>query len=421
MNDVAGFLAYLVLPLIGIVVWRLDDVRELALDGRIAIAGLTGALFTAIVMSAMSIAHVEWSRMKLVSVLAILVAISIRRVRFTRAHFAMSRWMIGVIAIFAIVVYACITARATIGDLLFFWGPKGVHFFRAGMIDVDYLRHPDHFLQHRDYPPLLPLLFAWSNTFSPSFSWWSAVLLSALCLAAIVAMIRAFSRDDLSALLAMSILAWCAVRPWIAGGADPLLLAFEVLAVCALVFARDAKSQVVLAMIGLGGAAVTKVEGASFVAAVMIAMVVHRIAWKRIVVIALAPLTLLGAWLVFLYRAELFDTYRGGAFTLQFLGGVLRATFAMASYDAYWIPWIAPLLLIFLGDPKRARIPLTIAAISFIATIAFYLKSPTDPTVFWIPTSAHRVLLTPLVMLLIAASAAHAPSLKDMPQTRSYL
>ncbi|HEX7828897.1 MAG TPA: hypothetical protein VF787_04550 [Thermoanaerobaculia bacterium] len=410
MTEAAGFLAYLLLPLAGLAIWRLDGVRRLAFDARIAIAGATGALVTAIVMSGFALAHVPWSRMRLLIAFAIVVAISVFVARFERnAASWRSPAMIGVVALFAIVVYAILTARATIGDLLFFWGPKGIHFFHSGTIDVDFLRNPDHFLQHRDYPPLLPLLFAWSNTFSRTFSWWAALLLSALCLGAIVAMIRAFARDNQAALLAMAILAWCFVRPWIAGGADPLLLLYETLAVCALVFVRDAKSQTILAAIGLGACAVTKVEGASFVAAVLLAMLIHRVSWKRIAIIALAPITLLGAWLAFIANAQLFDTYRGpGEFSLQFFGGVVKATFAMASYDAYWLPWIAPLVVIALGDVRRARLPLTIAAISFVVTIYVYLRSPSDPTVFWIPSSAHRVLLTPLLMVLIAAASAHS-------------
>lgn len=317
--------------------------------------------------------------------------------------------MAGVLVLLAITVYGLLTARETIGDLLYFWGPKGIHFYRAGAIDVDFLRNPDHFLQHRDYPPLLPLLFAWSNTISSSFSWWAALLLSALCLAAVVAMVRAFARDDLAALLVAAVLAWCFARPWIGGGADPLLLVYETLAVCALVFLREGRGQTILAAIGLGGAIVTKVEGASFVAAVALALLLHRVPWKRIAVMLLPAAVLLGAWLTFLVRAELLDTYRGpGQFSLQFFGGVMKGTFAQASYDAYWIPWIAPLVVVLLGDLRRARLPLTIAALSLGATLYVYLKSPSDPTAFWIPSSAHRVLLTPLLMLLIAAAAAHA-------------
>ncbi len=418
MTDVLGFVAWLLLPFIGLAIWRLEEVRQLALDGRVAIAGAAGALFTGIVMSAMAIVQLEWSRTRLVLALATLaflgfVAVS-RRPSTQRSEESRDnsrhRWAVGgVLVLFAITLYSVLTARATIGDLLFFWGPKGIHFFRAGTIDVHFLRNPDHFLQHRDYPPLLPLLLAWSNTLSRTFSWWAALLLSILCLAAIVAMVRAFSRDTLSALLTTSVLAWCFVRAWVGGGADPLLLVYEALAVCALVFVRDAKSQTILVAIGLGAAVVTKVEGASFLVAVVVAMLLHRVPWKRITVMLVPAGLLLGGWLTFIVRAQLLDTYRGpGEFSLQYFAAVMKGTFAQASYDAYWIPWIAPLIVLFLGDVRRARLPLTVAALTLGAALYIYLKSPSDPTVFWIPSSAHRVLLTPLLMLLIAAAAAHA-------------
>lgn len=412
MIDAAGFAAWLLLPLAGLALWRLRDVRSLALDGRIAIAGAAGALIVATVMSAMSAAGIGWTRARLVVVIAALACASLFAIRHVRREPAtpVNRAVLaGLLVLFAIFVYALLTARATIGDLLYFWGPKGVHFALAGTIDVDYLRNPDHFLQHRDYPPLLPLLFAWSTLFTGGFSWWAALLASGLCLAAVAAMIRSFARDDLAALLATAVLAWCLVRPWVAGGADPLLLVYETLAVCAATFVRDAKSQTILLAIGLGGAAVTKVEGASFVAAAVVAMLLGRVPWRRVAVALIAPSLLLGAWLLFLWRAELFDTYLGpGSMSLRYLVPVLRGVLREASYDACWIPWIAPLAIVFLGDWRRARLPLLVAAITLTMTVTFYLRSPSDPTIFWIPSSAPRVLLTPLAMLLIAAAAAHA-------------
>ena len=69
MTDVAGVLAYLLLPLAGIAVWRLESVRALALDGRLAIAGAAGAVFMTLVMAVMSSIGLEWSRTRLTIVL----------------------------------------------------------------------------------------------------------------------------------------------------------------------------------------------------------------------------------------------------------------------------------------------------------------------------------------------------------------
>ena len=101
------------------------------------------------------------------------------------------------------------------------------------------------------------------------------------------------------------------------------------------------------------------------------------------------------------------DAYEGsGALHLRYVWRVVPETLRMASYQAGWIPWIAPLIVIALGDLRRAVLPLTMAALTFGATIFFYLHGEEDPTSFWIRSSAPRVLLTPLLMLLIAAAAA---------------
>jgi hypothetical protein len=406
-------LAYLLLPLIGIAVWRLEGVRNLALDGRLAIAGAAGALITAAVMSAMALIGVEWSRTRLSIVLLPAIAAGLWKLHPRRSSPTSVRHFPAIAAmavLAALTAYGLLTARETTGDLLFFWGPKGVHFAHAGTIDVDYLRHPDNFMAHRDYPPLLPLLLAWSNIVSRKFSWWAAVLLSGLCLAGIAAVIRSCARDDLGALLAASILAWTFARARVAGGADPLLLFFEVVAVAALLFLRDRRSRTIIAAIGIAGAVTTKVEGASFAIAVILAMVIDRRPFRQIVAVIFPGALLLGGWLVFLIRAGLLDTYLGpGTFSLQYLRPMLRSVLEYAGYGALWIVWIAPLVVIGMGNVRRARLPLSIAALTLGATFYVYLKSPGDPSVFWIPSSASRVLLTPLAMLLVAAAAAHAP------------
>jgi len=412
MTDVLGFLAYLLLPLIGSAVWRLEGVRRLPLGGRLAVAGGAGALITALLMSVMALAGVSWSRTRLGIALLAIIAASLWKMPRRTAEPSMS-WrnpaMAGVLLLFALMGYGLLTARQTTGDLLFFWGPKGVHFYRAGTIDVGYLRDPNSFLTHRDYPPLLPLVYAWSNTLSRQFSWWAAVLFSGLCLAAVTLLVRACSRDDLLALLTASILAWGFTRAQVAGGADPLLLLFEAMTVAALLFLRDARSQTIVAAIGVAGAMMTKVEGASFAIAILVAMLVDRRPLKRIAAVLLPSVILLAGWLTFLVRNDLLDTYRGpGPMSFRYVREVFSTTWTSAGYDLYWLPWIAPLILLLLGQPRRARLPLVVAALSIAATLNYYLRSPIDPSLFWIPTSVHRVLLTPLLMLLFAAAAAQA-------------
>lgn len=412
MTDVLGFAAYLVLPLIGGVVWRLEGVRRMGLDGRLAIAGAAGAVMTAAVMTAMSVIGVEWSRTRLFLVLLplVVIAVAAMRVRYERS----TTWKpaiptIGILLILGITAYGLLTARETCGDLLFFWGSKGMHFFRSGSIDVHYLGDRNHYFSHADYPPLLPLLFAWSTTFSRQFSWWGALLLSGLCLTGIIAVIRAGTRDTLPALLGAAVLAYATAQAQTAGAADPLLLFFEAIAVGALLFISDKRTQTIIAAIGVIGAVATKVEGASFAVAVLLAMLIDRRTVKRSLAVVLPALLILGLWLWFVVSNGLLDTYRGnGEFSFRFLGTALREPLRIASYNAWWIPWIAPLIVVLLGDVRRARLPLSMVVLTLGATTFFYLKTSGDPT-YLIVTSASRVLLTPLLMLVLAAAAAHAP------------
>ncbi len=418
MTEVLGFTAWLMVPLVGLAVWHLADLRQLALDGRIAIAGVAGALVIATLMAVMALVGVEWSRTRLV--LALLIPVVIGSRALPRRSSMKLSWpspaLAGVVILLAITTYGLVTGRETSGDLLFFWGPKAVHFHHAGTIDVEYLRDPNNFLAHRDYPPLLPLLYAWSMTISRRFSWWSAVLSSGLCLAGIVAIVRTFARDNLAALMTASILAWCFTICHLAGGADPLLLLFEATAICAIVFLREGRTGTVLTAIALAGAVTIKVEGLNFAVAMFAVMVLDRRPLKRIAAVALPAVVFLGAWLLFVVRGGLLDTYRGaGAFTFAHFAKVVWSTLHAASYETYWLPWIAPLAVVLLGNIRRALLPLTAAILMAGATIFYYLHGPVDPSTFWIPASAPRVLLTPLVMLLIAAAAAHAPPLAGVP------
>mgnify|MGYP003575461354 CR=1 FL=1 len=417
MTDVLGFAAWLLLPLIGGVIWRLDGVRRLGLDARLAIAGATGAVITAAVMTVMSVVGIEWSRTRLFLVLLPLMIVALTALhhpepakRGEGSRNAMNLPLLGILILLALTAYGLLTARETCGDLLFFWGSKGMHFYRAGAIDVDYLRDPHHYLSHADYPPILPLLFAWSTMLSRQFSWWAALLLSGLCLTGIIAVIRGGTRDWLTALLGASVLTWAMTKAQTAGAADPLLLFFEAVAVGALLFIEDKRTQTIVAAIGVIGAIATKVEGTSFVIAVLLAMLIDRRGIKRSLAVVMPAFVILGLWLWFVVSNGLLDTYRGnGQLSFAFLGTALREPLRIASYGAWWVPWIAPLIVVLLGDFRRARLPLSIAVLTFGATIFFYLKTSGDPT-FLIITSASRVLLTPLLMLVLAAAAAHAPA-----------
>jgi hypothetical protein len=402
-----AFAAYLLLPLIGLAVWRLESVRRLDLPARIAVAFAAGALITGAVMTLMSIAHLRWSRTALVVILAVIALIGVRASRphwpgVSPGHVGRRAGRpavaAGTAALLILTLYGLLDARESCGDLHFFWGPKAVRFFREGGISLASMSER----MNPGYPPLLPLLYAWSHTLARQFSWFAAVASTALFLFGSVAIVRGTSGDDRGALLMAATLSYTFAVAFAAGGGEPPLVFFETLAIAAMTFI-DAP---VLVAMGLAGAAMLKIEGATFVIAVVIADLLVRRNLKRTLLIAAPAAALLAAWLGFVKYTGLFELYRGAGMPVYFaaLPATLLTIAKAASYDLWGLPWIVPIVLVALGKVRRAMLPLAIAVLTFGAAIFFYIHLP-DPT-WWILSSAPRVLLTPLTALLIAAVAA---------------
>ncbi|HEX9130503.1 MAG TPA: hypothetical protein VF850_15165 [Gemmatimonadaceae bacterium] len=411
MREVLGLVAYLTLPAIGFSVVRLREVRRMSLDGRLAAAAAAGALTVALVMSIMSLAGLTWS---LAHILPIFGAICLCSVVWVRAastsgtvHPETGLSALLTCGLLLLASYGALSARMTSGDMNFFWVPKAVAFVRARSIDVAFLRNPDYYLMHSDYPPLMPLIYAWTNIISIHFAWFAAVFASILCLAAIVAIIRASSRDATGTLLAAAVLTYAFGLNFVAGGADPLLLLFETLTLAALTFLQDGRSQIILVSVGLAGGVLTKVEGASFLVAVIVTLIFLRRGARSIAGMVLPSVVVLGAWIVFVWKHDLLDAYRigGKGLYLSALPETIILLVGHARFDALWLPWLAPLAMIAIGpNRRRAMVPLLVGALNAAAIVYFYLHDP-HPA-FWIASSANRTLLPPLLALCVAGAAS---------------
>jgi|GEM_PF-753325 len=421
----SAFIAYLLLPLAGIGIWRLDAVKKLDLGGRIAVAGAAGAAIVAAVLAALSIVSIGWSRSVVITIVIVIAATSIRlgarasrpplttlslredqRARCPRSQGrALSIAALIVIAI--LIIYGLLDARLSCGDLHFFWGPKAVRFYRDGGVTLGFLADPNTVRMNPGYPLLLPLIYVWSETIARQFSWFSAVLSTALFLFGSVALLRSTSRNDHAAVLMAATLAYGFAIADAAGAGEPPLIFFETLAIVAITFIRDRHAQIVLAALGLACAVMTKIEGATFAIAVVIALIVIRRTFKQTMLIAAPAALLLGAWLAFVRMHNLSEYYRGAAMPIYFAAvtKTLLTLAKAASYELYGLPWIVPIVLIAIAPNRRnAALPLLIALLTFGAAFFFYIHLP-DPT-WWILSSAPRVLLTPLTALVIASAAA---------------
>jgi hypothetical protein len=406
----SAFIAYLLFPIIGIGIWRLDAIRKLDLGGRIAIAGAAGIAIVAAVLAALSIVSIEWSRGVVLSILIVITAESIHfgRALPTRERQRIDRLAMAALVILAILfTYGLLDARLSCGDLHFFWGPKAVRFYRDGGVTLGFLADPNTARMNPGYPILLPLIYVWSETIARQFSWFSAILSTALFLFGSVALVRSTSRDDRGAVLMAATLVYAFAIADAAGAGEPPLIFFETLAIVAITFIRNPRAQIVLASLGLAGAVMTKIEGATFAIAVVIALLLVRRTFKRTMLIAAPAAILLSAWLAFVRMHNLSEYYRGAGMPIYFAAvtKTLMTLAKSASYELYGLPWIVPIVLIALAPNRRnAALPLLIAILTFAAAFFFYIHLP-DPT-WWILSSAPRVLLTPLTALLIASAAA---------------
>jgi hypothetical protein len=412
MTDVLGLLAWLLLPAIGIGVWRVSCVRPLPLTARLAIAMAAGSLLVALTMAAMSLLGIEWSRGKLLAVTILFIAAGATLVYRHREHVASvavtagpDRVAIAGIAVCLLLTfYGTITARESCGDLPFTWGPKAVRWVRAGGLDPGVLRTWPQLTV--DYPPLHTLLLAFTNTVASRFPWWAAILAGPLFLVATLAVIRAFSGDDAGTLLAAATLAWTFALAYPAGCAEPPLLLFETIAICALTFLDDPRAQTFLAALGAACAVFTKLEGTTFAIAVVLTILLVQRNLRRAVLVAVPAAALFAAWMAFVFRNDLLYMYRGARLPIYWsaLPVVIKTLGKVAAFQTWGLPWLVPLVLIALGNVRRAAVPLSIAALTLGATVYFYIHYP-DP-VWWIESSSPRVLLTPLLALVIAAIAS---------------
>jgi hypothetical protein len=261
---------------------------------------------------------------------------------------------------------------------------------------------------HPDYPPLLPLVYAWNSIVAHRFSYWGAILLTPFYLLATVLAFREFAAQKTKhaaayAMLLAALLAFGFASGRAAGGADPQLIMFEVIALSALTFA-DAR---LIAAIALAGAVLTKVEGAAFAAVLIVAYAITRRNLRAIATVAAPAIILLASWIAFAKTNGLLDSYARGGTPLQFdkLGLVLYVTSVEASYRAMYLPWLAALAPLFIARQwRRAALPLLVAGGALLYTIFFYLHQA--DTVWWIKASADRVLLTPLAAFVVASAAA---------------
>jgi hypothetical protein len=143
----------------------------------------------------------------------------------------------------------------------------------------------------------------------------------------------------------------------------------------------------------------------------LIALLLLRRGLVRTVATVAPGVLLLATWVTFCSMHKLLDSYAKAKQRADWsLAGIVAKNLVrMASYHAFYLPWLAALAPLAAGRVwRRAALPLLVAAGSFAYIFFFYLHIDVrlgDPA-WWVASSAERVLLTPLMALVVAAAAA---------------
>jgi hypothetical protein len=407
---IAGVVA---MTALGLPMLRIPAVNDLPVPARLAVLFALGQLNGSILMTAMSMAGLPWSRATVVVAIVAALIGTPWRSWSASANAVAWRDALPLAAVILLTTYGAATARLTCGDLLFFWGPKAQHFYHSTRIDIAFLSFPHYSLMHPDYPPLLETVYVWGSIVARRLSLWGAVLLTPVHLLATALAFAGFATRSLGprrawtfAALLAAILAYGFTTSRAAGGADPLLLLFEVIALGTAIFS-ESRGRWLLCGLALAGAALTKVEGAAFAIALLIAITVTRRSVRETLLAAAPPAIALAAWIAFAKHHGILDSYGRGTKPLIWtqLQTVIAATLRQISYRAFYLPFIAATLPLALGSQwRRTIIPLVTALLSVGYIFYFYLHEP-EPA-WWIKTSAERVFLTTLTALVFASAAA---------------
>ncbi|HUR80187.1 MAG TPA: hypothetical protein VM733_05450 [Thermoanaerobaculia bacterium] len=404
-TELLGLLAYLILPLVGMVVWRFAPV-----EARWSVATAAGALIVALVMSALSVIGVEWSRTILFTLLAIIIGAGVyvgrTSVRPDGLKPVVRLADAGTAIAWLATLYGVVTARESCGDLAFTWGPKAIRWFRAGALDPQVLKTWPQLTV--DYPPLQTLLLSFSNLWAHQFPWWAAVLAGPLLLIPTLMIVRVWSRDAIGTMLVACTFAYAFALAYPHGCAEPPLLLFETIAIAALVFIEERKTQTFLVAMALAGCVYTKLEGTTFAIAVFLTIAITLRRPKQAFIVIAPAAILFAAWMTFVFRNGLYYMYSGATLPIYWsaLPVTLKTLLKMAKFELWWLPYLVPIALIAMGNMRRALAPISIALLTSGATVYFYIHYP-DP-VWWIESSSPRVILTPMLALLIGALAAYA-------------
>lgn len=424
MMSIGGAASFVTLPLAGLWSRRFPIVREAPVRAQLAAATAVGALTIGTTLLCCAALHISWSWPVLAAPTIAGVALGSRQPRTRRTHengrraaplTVLGGYGLAVVSL-AVLTYALLTARATSIDYLYFWGTKGFRFASVRTIDTAFLARPDHMLMHSDYPPLLPIVYAYL-TMTGGMSWWTGLWASSIFAVAAAVWFGGGSRGALSAVLRAATtgviagtLAIGLIVPYSGGNAEALLLLFVIVALGTLTLSPPSPPSDWLVGICLAGATLTKMEGMVFAGLVSVVYGFERRVKDRRTVLRLAtpPAAALMLWLAFAMRNHILAVYRHPfpGLTLNRFGSIAGEMLRSASYGAGYLPWIAGLILWLLGGNKKLGVSPLVVGLGYVGFALFtYLHGGQYPPGAT-GVSAPRVLLTSVTCFFFAGVAS---------------
>ena len=315
----------------------------------------------------------------------------------------------------ALLVSSILSGAATSGDFVYFWGVKGQRWGAERFLDTEFTKAPSHYM-HPDYPPLLPLYYAWTLLGGDgALDWWGAIVATPLFLLAAAMALWGFGRHariepiDAIVTLFVALYALFYVRNQVAGNAEPPLHMFEAIALAALTCWRTHSSENDwIAAVALSGVVLTKVEGGVFV------LLVCGLTWitrqgsvrERLMAgakMAALPVATLATWLLFGVARGLTDTYvPRDDLSIRYVWPTLLELVRELSLHLWYTPWIAFAIILVCGRVKNAIPYLVACAVFLMFLLSIYTRA--EPHLEW---SAGRTLMTPLLLFIAGTIAAH--------------
>jgi hypothetical protein len=345
-----------------------------------------------------------------------------------------ARWSIAVGTLALIYLGVALGSSAgTSADYLLFWGVKAVKYAGNRGIDPAFLRFPFAIHASLDYPPLIPVVHGWGALAAGRLPWKAVPLVSAIPIAAAIPVLfdrcRRRAGDAGAAIItalwtvAISI---SVVHSFSGGGAEPMILFFETVALAWLLSENPSESRFVPTL-ALCGAALTKVEGlaAAFFIAFGAYLLDRSRGWRRSGVrsgaLLIWPLACVGLWFLYQKTRSLEAGYHShGDFLVVYieqLWTVVRELLRNLEAGSFWIPWgFAVAVILLRVRAWRSAAPALTLAAGILAFLTFdYLHDPDDPTqrIGW---TAPRVTQSALSAVILAAGVL---SLTKAPAARS--